>query len=97
SRRPSTANSGSTRVGSNMEESPKASHEFTGSVSHQHQSSGMESQSHTSRGRSRAASAVSGPGARGVPGESAEVPQQNQILQQQVTTSPGLISGPAPA
>lgn len=97
SRRPSTANSGSTRVGSNMEESPKASHEFTGSVSHQHQSSGMESQSHISRGRSRAASAVSGPGARNVPGESSEIPQQNQILQQQVTTSPGPISGPAPA
>ena len=97
SRRPSTANSGSTRVGSNMEESPKTSHEFTGSVSHQLQSSGMESQSHISQGRSRAASAVSGKGGRSVPRESSDIPQQNQILQQQMTTSPGPLSGPAPA
>lgn len=61
SRRPSTVNSASTRVGSNIEDSPKVSHEFNTS-NPSFQSPAVDSQSFVSTGRRRADSAVSGRG-----------------------------------
>ncbi|KAE8152589.1 Rho guanyl nucleotide exchange factor [Aspergillus avenaceus] len=80
-RRPSTVNSVSTRVGSTLDESPKASNDF-GSGNHPFQSPSFDSQSQISYGRKRADSAISG---RVVP-EATELPR-SQILQQITTTS----------
>lgn len=79
SRRPSTVNSASTRVGSNVEESPKASHEFSNSQSFQSPDPNMSTE------RQRANSAVSGPG-RSVPDTTPEMPA-GQMLQK-VTSAP---------
>ncbi|KAE8353882.1 hypothetical protein BDV28DRAFT_132277 [Aspergillus coremiiformis] len=85
-RRPSTVNSASTRVGSTIDESPKASHDF-GSVSHPFRSPSFDNQSQISHGRKRADSNFSG---RAAP-ESIDLPR-SQILQQIISSSsaPGL-------
>ncbi|GAB1203848.1 hypothetical protein APSETT445_002488 [Aspergillus pseudonomiae] len=87
-RRPSTVNSASTRVGSTMDESPKASHDF-GSGSHSFQSPSFDSQSQVSLGRRRADSTFSG---RAAP-DSIELPRSHML--QQITSSSA--SGPQPS
>ncbi|KAF7591337.1 hypothetical protein BBP40_001661 [Aspergillus hancockii] len=79
-RRPSTVNSVSTRVGSTMDESPKASHDF-GSGSHPFQSPSFDAQSQISHGRNRADSTLSG---RPAP-EAVELPRSNML--QQITSA----------
>lgn len=89
SRRPSTVNSSSTPVGSNLEDSPKVSHDFNTS-NPSFQSPAMDSQSHISGGHRRADSAVSGP-PRSVPAASPELqPVQN------VTSAPTSNPNPEP-
>ncbi|KAH1307681.1 hypothetical protein KXX11_000918 [Aspergillus fumigatus] len=88
-RRPSTVNSTSTRVGSNMGESPKVSHDF-GNGGNIFQSPSLDAQSLRSYGRHRADSAISG---RAAP-ESSELPR-SQILQQ-ITNSSSASAGPQP-
>lgn len=80
-RRPSTVNSTSTRVGSTMDESPKASHDF-GGCSHPVKSPSLDSQSQISHGRKRADSTFSG---RAAP-ESIEL-SRSQMLQQITSSS----------
>lgn len=70
--RPSTVNSSSTRVGSNLEESPKISHDSKAG-SNQFQSPAIENHPHMSGGRRRADSAVSGPGTRSIAEASPEM------------------------
>lgn len=70
-RRPSTVNSSSTRIGSNMDESPKISHEFS-NILH---SPPLDAYSLRSKSRSRADSTISGRGGGGLP-------EGSQALQQ---------------
>ncbi|RAQ55483.1 rho guanyl nucleotide exchange factor [Aspergillus flavus] len=88
-RRPSTVNSASTRVGSTMDESPKASHDF-GSGSHAFQSPSLDSQSQISLGRKRADSTFSGR----APPDSIELPR-SQMLQQITGSSSASVLQPS--
>lgn len=81
-RRPSTVNSASTRMGSAVEESPKASHDFGSGGVRPFQSPSIDGQSLVSHGRHRADSTFSG---RAAP-ETPEIPQ-SQSLQQITSTS----------
>ncbi|OOF93739.1 hypothetical protein ASPCADRAFT_172640 [Aspergillus carbonarius ITEM 5010] len=87
-RRPSTVNSVSTRVGSIMEDSPKASQDF-GIGPHSFHSPSFDSQSQVSHGRHRADSTFSGRAMH----ETAEIPR-SQLLQQITNTSSGSIPAP---
>ncbi|RAH87147.1 hypothetical protein BO86DRAFT_79089 [Aspergillus japonicus CBS 114.51] len=84
-RRPSTVNSVSTRMGSTVEESPKASQEFS-IGGYPFQSPSIDSQSQVSLGRRRADSTFSGRAH-----ESAEIPR-GQVLQQVTSASTGSLA-----
>lgn len=94
--RPSTVNSSSTRVASQLEESPKISHDSR-SGSHQFQSPAMDSQPFISGGRRRADSAVSGPGpgTRSVSEISPEM-HSSPMLQRITTSSTTNVAGSVP-
>ena len=89
--RPSTVNSSSTWVGSNLEESPKISYDSKAG-SNQFQLPAIESHPHMSGGRRRTDSAVSGPSARSIPEASPEM-QSGPVLQK-ITSSTTATSVP---